>query len=71
MPDSLALVEKLRAQGIAAVISGAGPTVLALTFRDDEVGAVVDSIGAEVGTSWHIHPLDVAPHGACVQPIDQ
>jgi homoserine kinase len=71
MPDSFALVERLRAKGIAAVISGAGPTVLALTFRDGEVDAAVDSIGAEVGTSWHIHPLDVAPHGACVQPIDQ
>jgi homoserine kinase len=30
MPESLALVESLRADGIAAVISGAGPTVLAL-----------------------------------------
>ena len=67
MPESLELVERLRGKGVAAVVSGAGPTVLALTVRDDEV----DSIGAEVGTSWHIHPLDVAPHGACVQPIDQ
>jgi homoserine kinase len=67
MPQSLDLVERLRGKGIAAVVSGAGPTVLALTFRDGEV----DSIGAELGTSWHIHPLDVAPHGACVQPIDQ
>ena len=67
MPESLDLVERLRRKGVAAVVSGAGPTVLALTFRDGEV----DSIGAEVGTSWHIHPLDVAPHGACVQPIDQ
>jgi homoserine kinase len=71
MPESLALVERLRVKGVAAVVSGAGPTVLALTFRDGEVDAVVDSIGAEVGTSWHIYPLDVAPHGACVQPIDQ
>jgi homoserine kinase len=67
MPESLHLMERLRANGVAAVVSGAGPTVLALTFRDGEV----DSIGAEVGTSWHIHPLDVAPHGARVQPIDQ
>jgi homoserine kinase len=67
MPESLELVERLRGKGVAAVVSGAGPTVLALALRDDEV----DSIGAEVGTSWHIHPLDVAPHGACVQPIDQ
>jgi homoserine kinase len=67
MPPSLELVERLRGKGIAAVVSGAGPTVLALTFRDGEV----DSIGTELGTSWHIHPLDVAPHGASVQPIDQ
>jgi homoserine kinase len=71
MPESLALVERLRAKGIAAVVSGAGPTVLALTSGDGELAAVTDSIGAEVGSSWHIHPLDVAPHGACVQPIDQ
>ncbi|GAB2812202.1 homoserine kinase [Actinoallomurus bryophytorum] len=67
MPESLDLVERLRGKGVAAVVSGAGPTVLALAFRDGEV----DSIGAEVGSSWHIQPLDVAPHGACVQPIDQ
>jgi homoserine kinase len=66
MPESVALVERLRGNGVAAVVSGAGPTVLALTFRDE-----VDSIAAEVGSSWHIHPLDVAPHGACVRPIDQ
>jgi homoserine kinase len=67
MPESVELVARMRARGVAAVVSGAGPTVLALTFRDGEV----DSIAAEVGTSWHIHPLDVAPHGADVQPIDQ
>ena len=33
MPESLALVHALRADGIAAVISGAGPTVLAFTGR--------------------------------------
>lgn len=66
MPDSLELVERLRGRGLAAVISGAGPTVLVLMSRRE-----IDSIGAEVGTSWHIHPLNVAPHGACVQPIDQ
>ncbi|GAB3963482.1 homoserine kinase [Actinoallomurus acanthiterrae] len=66
MPESAALVERLRARGVPAVISGAGPTVLA--FVSDGEG---DSIGLEVGTSWHIHPLNVDPHGACVQPIDQ
>lgn len=64
MPASVALVERLRARGVPAVISGAGPTVLALLATP---GA--DSIGAELGTSWHIHPLNVDPHGARVQPI--
>ena len=31
MPDSLALVDRLRADGVAATVSGAGPTVLAFT----------------------------------------
>jgi homoserine kinase len=61
MPESAALVERLRARGVPAVISGAGPSVLAFT--------TVDLIGSEVGSSWHIHPLDVDPHGASVQPI--
>lgn len=34
MPESAALVHRLRAQGVAAVVSGAGPTVLALTDAD-------------------------------------
>ncbi|MEU6037031.1 homoserine kinase [Actinomadura sp. NPDC047616] len=63
MPESAALVERLRAKGVPAVISGAGPTVLAFTTASQ-----VDSMGPEVGNGWHIHPLDVAPHGACVQP---
>lgn len=33
MPASLALVDALRAQGVAAVVSGAGPTVLVLARR--------------------------------------
>ncbi len=40
MPESLALVDALRADGIAAVVSGAGPTVLVLC-GPDWVGAVV------------------------------
>lgn len=66
MPESVALVDRLRARGLPAVVSGAGPTVLALVSTGE-----VDSIGSEVGTSWHIHPLNVDPHGACVQPIGQ
>ena len=45
MPDSLALVDALRARGVAAVVSGAGPTVLALARRlenDSAPGAGAD-----------------------------
>jgi homoserine kinase len=58
MPGSAALVADLRAAGVAAVVSGAGPTVLALTpvpesfrpgaaWRAESLG--VDGTGAQVG----------------------
>ncbi|MFB4306299.1 homoserine kinase [Actinomadura sp. GTD37] len=61
MPDSAALVKALRDAGVPAVISGAGPTVLAFTNASR-----VDSVVPEVGKGWHIHPLDVATRGARV-----
>ncbi|NDU75737.1 homoserine kinase [Actinomadura sp. DSM 109109] len=61
MPESAALVARLRDAGVPAVISGAGPTVLAFT-----TASPADSIGGEVGTGWHEHPLDVATRGARV-----
>ncbi len=64
MPDSAELVITLRASGVPAVISGAGPTVLAFTTASQ-----VDSIGLEVGNGWHKHPLSVDPRGARVQPV--
>jgi homoserine kinase len=63
MPESAALVERLRGAGVPAVISGAGPTVLAFT-----TASRVDSSGLNVGNGWHIHPLNVDPHGARVRP---
>jgi homoserine kinase len=62
MPESADLVARLRAKGVPAVISGAGPTVLVFT-----TAAQVDSMCAEVGNGWHIHPLNVAPYGARVR----
>ncbi|MFI0404741.1 homoserine kinase [Actinomadura sp. 3N508] len=61
MPESAALVGRLRAAGVPAVISGAGPTVLAFTSASQ-----VDSIAPEVGNGWLKHPLDVATRGARV-----
>ena len=39
MPDSLDLVDRMRADGLAAVVSGAGPTVLALVVDGADVTA--------------------------------
>ncbi|HLV71567.1 homoserine kinase [Actinomadura hallensis] len=61
MPGSAALVRRLRAEGVPAVVSGAGPTVLAFTTASQ-----VDSMSPEVGNGWLKHPLDVATRGARV-----
>jgi homoserine kinase len=57
-PDSMALVERLRATGWAAVISGAGPSVLVLAPVGRDRGDVV------VPNLWSAHHLHVDTHGA-------
>jgi homoserine kinase len=70
MPASADLIGRLRAAGIAAVLSGAGPSVLALTVTGQTPGsAEVDSIAARAGTPWHVSPLDVDRHGATIQSV--
>ena len=66
MPGSAALVAELRSQGVAAVISGAGPTVLALTDADT-AGKVL----AQAGPGWAAHRLELDLEGACVLPLAQ
>lgn len=62
MPRTANLVKTLRAKGVPAVVSGAGPTVLALTTPDTQ-----DLIAHEVGNDWLIQPLSVDPAGSFVQ----
>lgn len=59
MPLSLALVHELRADGLAATVSGAGPTVLVLT--DSESSAAV---AARAPRGWRALELKVEIHGA-------
>jgi homoserine kinase len=59
MPDSLDLVDRLRADGVPALISGAGPTVLAFT---DAAGA--DALGGRCPAGWASHRLEVETAGA-------
>jgi homoserine kinase len=71
MPQTHALVERLRAAGIPAVVSGAGPSVLALLGAGggpdnrhhlDSLGSIV----RETGNAWHVSSLDVERQGARV-----
>ena len=60
MPESLALVRALRADGVPAVISGAGPTVLAFAAAGD--GALLD----RCPEGWSCRPLAIEEAGALV-----
>jgi homoserine kinase len=68
MPQTTSLVGRLRAAGIPAVVSGAGPAVLALTLRGAGPGArEVAAIAGQAGAPWQLLPLGVDRHGAAVQ----
>jgi homoserine kinase len=62
MPDSLALVDQLRADGVAAVVSGAGPTVLAFVTDGPDVADVAD----RCPEGWTARGLDVDGDGVRV-----
>lgn len=61
MPESYALVQKLRGAGIAAFISGAGPTVLALHTADQRE---VEELKLAGGKAFEATPLEIASRGA-------
>lgn len=60
MPESAQLIARLRSEGHPAVLSGAGPTVLALA-RDDRESA---HLTAAAPAGWRALSLVVAGHGA-------
>jgi homoserine kinase len=70
MPHSHDLVTRLRTVGVPAVVSGAGPSVLAFLTENptEDVLKRLDSIAAETGIEWHISPLVVERQGASVRP---
>jgi homoserine kinase len=79
MPASAQLLERLRAAGHAAVVSGAGPSLLVLTRRhpddpaDDPAAAVpVRAVADVTPEGWSVLPLKVDIHGARVhRPVQQ
>ena len=64
MPRSSALVVRLRAEGVAAVISGAGPTVLALADTRS-----AERVATLVPRGWVAHRIDVEREGARLLPL--
>jgi homoserine kinase len=71
MPETAALIGRLRAAGIPAVVSGAGPSVLVLLCDPEkpDYRHHLDSLGSivrETGIAWHISSLDVERQGARV-----
>ena len=57
---------RLRAAGHAAVISGAGPSVLVLARRDR-----VDEVRAFGGAGWRVLTPGIPPHGARVEVLSR
>jgi homoserine kinase len=63
MPQTLALVDDLRSRGLAAVVSGAGPSVLVLTTRG-EVTAVAGLVRQSAPSAWRVLCPGIARRGA-------
>lgn len=62
-PETMLLVDLLRAQGHAAVVSGAGPSVLVLATRDSVAAVRADGVDAR----WERLLPGVPPRGASVR----
>jgi len=77
MEPSAVLVAYLRSQGFAAVISGAGPTVLTFAHGDEQVRQVQEAIAefeathpgsaiADRRLNWRGPPLEIDTEGVIV-----
>jgi len=64
MPRSMDLVDELRAAGVPAVISGAGPSVLALTTR-----ATAGGVAALERRGWRAEAIEVDRQGLQILPL--
>ena len=66
MPETSALVARLRSSGLPAVVSGAGPSVLVLAGPSDTLAEVRDVVGAG---SWDVWALGIDHAGAVVDVL--
>ena len=67
-PETIALVARLRAVGLAAVVSGAGPSVLVLGGQELSEAAVAAAIddGTLAEQGWTVRAVDLDRNGAKV-----
>jgi homoserine kinase len=66
MPETIALIRRLRDEGFAAVVSGAGPSVLVLTDDPLERARAASIVDASKDTRWECLMLAVDFKGATV-----
>ena len=64
MPESIALVDRLRDRGLAAVVSGAGPSVLVLADRS--TGDPLPAVREAATEGWDVRAFEVDTTGAHV-----
>ena len=75
-PEASALVVSLRAAGVPAAISGAGPSVIAVTDRAEDFQRMHDTVASLSGAAqkdasrWRVHDLAISEVGARECPID-
>lgn len=72
MPESAALIAKQREAGFAAVVSGAGPTVMTLVSGDEQVTAVqgiISEFSASSSVSWRTEVPQLAINGVTVEVL--
>lgn len=67
MPETLRLVQELRQAGFAAVVSGAGPSVLVLADGPGNRQAAVELADDVTDTPWTAHMLAVDVRGGTVR----
>ena len=72
MPDTDSLITELRSEGLAAVVSGAGPSILVLCSGPAERLIAAELVGRHKGSPWQSLLLAVDFKGATVitQPVE-
>ncbi len=66
MPETATLLEALRSAGLAAVVSGAGPSLLVLGASDDRVEQRVRDVA---GAGWEVRAPGIDLHGALLTRV--